>query len=217
LITNNINGKQYIGQHRTNNLDDGYMGSGKLITRAITKYGKENFTKEILHHCQSLMEANELEVVEIQQRNTTDKSIGYNISPYAVGGQPKTEEQKRQQSERMTGIPKSEETRKKMRKPKSTEAVKNMTVASQKASVKKKGRSWYHCPVAQEAGQFFTDDIPMGWIKGRPKIHVKSQSNESNEKRRLALEGKKKPDGFGKKISEIVTEQWRRKNEQKNV
>lgn len=48
-ITNKINGKIYIGKHQTTDIEDGYMGSGKILRRAQEKYGIENFEKQILH------------------------------------------------------------------------------------------------------------------------------------------------------------------------
>ena len=49
-ITNKLNGKFYIGMHSTDNLDDGYFGSGKYLKRSIEKHGKEFHEIEILEH-----------------------------------------------------------------------------------------------------------------------------------------------------------------------
>lgn len=46
--TNIINNMFYIGCHITNKIDDGYLGSGTYLKRAINKQGKENFKREVL-------------------------------------------------------------------------------------------------------------------------------------------------------------------------
>jgi hypothetical protein len=60
-ITNLINKKEYIGVHRTNNIEDGYMGSGTYIKRSVKKYGLTNFKKEIIAFFNTYKEALELE------------------------------------------------------------------------------------------------------------------------------------------------------------
>lgn len=50
--TNLKNGKFYIGMHSTDDLNDGYLGSGTKLRRSIRRHGIENFKLEILEFLQ---------------------------------------------------------------------------------------------------------------------------------------------------------------------
>ncbi len=63
--TNILNDKFYIGMHSTNDIDDGYIGSGKKLWYSINKYGKENHVCEILEYLpdRKLLKLREEEIV----------------------------------------------------------------------------------------------------------------------------------------------------------
>ena len=78
---NLINNKIYIGQDSKNNSN--YYGGGLKIKYAIKKYGKHNFQKVILEHCDSYNLLNSREKYWIFKYNSTDPKLGYNID---IGG-----------------------------------------------------------------------------------------------------------------------------------
>ena len=77
--TNLINGRSYVGQHRTDNLNDGYFGSGTLIKNSLKKYGKENFKREILFRSADGSDLCEKEAYFIEKHKTHIDQGGYNL------------------------------------------------------------------------------------------------------------------------------------------
>lgn len=81
-ITNLVNDRYYIGKHKTDIIDDGYMGSGHLIKQAIKKYGISNFKKEILYVFETAEEAS---LKERELVNPEDIKC-YNLMNGGTGG-----------------------------------------------------------------------------------------------------------------------------------
>ena len=83
--TNLKNYKIYIGCHSTDNLDDGYLGSEKYLKRAVKKYGKENFKREILKFFNNEKEMYDYEREIVNEDFIKDKN-NYNASLGGGGG-----------------------------------------------------------------------------------------------------------------------------------
>lgn len=81
--TNLNNNKIYIGKHSTRNLNDGYMGSGSILLRAINKHGKDRFKTTILLFLETEEEAFAVEAALVD-REFCCRDDTYNCS---LGGE----------------------------------------------------------------------------------------------------------------------------------
>ena len=86
IITNKVNNKRYIGKNAT--ADPNYYGSGKLICKAIEKYGIENFVKEVIETVDTIEKLNERERYWISYYNAVESYMFYNLKDGGDGGDP---------------------------------------------------------------------------------------------------------------------------------
>lgn len=82
--TNLLNGKIYVGLHSTDNLNDGYMGSGWVLKYAIKKYGRKNFKREILLVLSNREEAREVEALLVDKEFISRPNT-YNLQEGGMG------------------------------------------------------------------------------------------------------------------------------------
>ena len=84
ITSNSVNGKGYIGQRKFSKDWKYYLGSGRIFTRAIQKYGKENFVRDIVAFANSIEDINNMEIELIKRYNASNSSNYYNIG---IGGE----------------------------------------------------------------------------------------------------------------------------------
>jgi len=165
--TNILSGKYYIGMHSTNNLNDGYLGSGRRLRYSINKYGKENHKREIIEFVKNRKELKLREKYYVTLNEVKD-DMCYNAvvggGGWARLGTTTSNETKLKMSNTMMGHKTSDETKRKIR-----EALK---------------------------GYVFTDERKQNISKGRRGITSfkgKKHSEESLKKMSLAQKGVPKP------------------------
>ena len=168
-ITNLINGKIYIGQHTTSNLDDGYMGSGKILIRAIKKYGVENFRKEIQGFYENESELNYVERMLVDQ-TFVDRPDTYNLTlggnkPPSYKGKKRSEAFRKNLSEKLRG---------KKHTPEHTRHVaealrgrKQKPGVCMKKSKAHTGMHWWNNGIVETSGHICPDGYVRGRLPGR--------------------------------------------------
>lgn len=206
--TNTINGKIYIGKDSKN--DPNYYGSGQILKNAIKKYGKCNFTKEIIENCSSPEELDLKEKYWISYFDSTNRDIGYNLTDGGTGG------------DTFTHNPNKETIRETLRKTSS--GKKHSELTKTKLSMLRSGKGNGHygkpawnrgIPMSNEQKQKLskinkgkylgvkrTDDIKnkiSNSLKGKPK------STTHKEKISLKLKGRKLSENTKIKMSLVRT------------
>ena len=191
-VTNKVNGKMYIGQHITDDLDDGYLGSGAIMKKALKKYGEDAFTKEWLEFAENAEELNYLERMYVDEE-WLERPDTYNL---VLGGSshPQPVSIRKRISTSLKGHAVSEEARKKMSEAARGRKHSNETKA--KMSVAHKGRK--HGPMSEETKQ----KLRMANLGDRSPKYGKPLTQETRMKIGAKSRGRRHSEETRKKISE---------------
>lgn len=151
LLVGSLKGHYYLGQHQTNNINDGYAGSGVVLGDYFQKYGAVKgvtYTKEIIGFYENEDDLNKAEAELIGDRFRNDPlCINLCAGGYAKGI---SEETRKKRSASLKGRKFSEETRMKM----SESAHKKRLSEEHKRRIgeaSKRNNYWSTHPIPQEA------------------------------------------------------------------
>ena len=187
-VINKINGNFYIGKRQKSYVDEKYWGSGKIQKRELEKYGIENFDREVLCWAKTI---DELESLEEKYINESFDSVQcLNIKRTSEGGDTTSNTKKITDGtnekhipieedipegwwlgSKNKGVPKSEETRLKMKESWTAE----------------RREEWSRRTSGSGNSQWGNSDSHKGERNGRYGVHL---SNETKEKIRKANTGR---------------------------
>ena len=179
MTTNSINNKKYIGQHKANEFDEKYLGSGIALLNAIKLYGISSFKCEILKECETKEQLDEAEIYYIKEYDAVNSNDFYNIT--SGGSMCRIEHM-------------SEETKRKISN--SNKGKKRTPEMVKKNSESKKGSKWMNNGETQQyvLRKYVDKYLSDGWVYGMIPGRKSSPASEQRKERiSNALKGKKKP------------------------
>lgn len=184
--TNLLSGRYYVGMHSTDDLNDGYMGSGKRLKASIKKHGVENHRIEILEFFDSreelaLREQELVTIKEVASKECMNLKVG------GIGGFPPTAKQrflermKEVDFKKMFGQKASERNKEQYKNGKRVPNPPNWTGRKHKPETLEKmkdvKKDWGKGETNSQFGTFWITDgkankktkseIPEGWYRGR--------------------------------------------------
>ena len=201
--TNLINGKKYIGKHKSSKFDKNYYGSGIAINRALNKYGKENFEVRLIEEIETNQDYLDLrEMYYIEKYNAVKDNNYYN---YSYGGENEgwsgvnrarkenperwkeimnRPEHKRKISESQKEIMKDPEARKKISKAntgrKRTDAQKELISRRTKEAMK-------NPDVRRKLSEVHIGKCPTEYTRKRVSEYWKERCKNPEEKKRRSI------------------------------
>jgi len=197
--TNIVNGKFYIGQDSKNNPD--YLGSGLLLKKAIEKYGRDNFVKEVLEECETKEQLNEREIHWIAV--TEAKTLGYNIADGGHGGNTYTEETRQRISKLFTGRTVSNEVIEKLKGPRKNKPRISEEERKRRSDLLKEQRNNPEFIQKQRDGYDTCEfEYSSEFLNNQGKPHFTGHNHSEETKRKMSESHKNNPVSYwaGKKM-----------------
>ena len=158
-------GRYYIGIHSTDDLDDGYLGSGRAFLRAVKKHGRDQFRRHLVKEFATRAEACEWETAVVTAEVVADprsfncktgggnggrpgveykRKLRASARKGAAHRGPWTDEQRARVSAALKGKPKSAETRQRMSAALAGH-TRNSTPEA-RAAQSARSAAWWACP-----------------------------------------------------------------------
>lgn len=105
ITTNMVNGKKYLGQKKFARGWKTYLGSGTKFREEIKRFGKENFSRNIVHICYSPEELNAAEYEISVYLDVVENDDWYNLcyGGGTISGFHHSDETRQKMSEAQTG------------------------------------------------------------------------------------------------------------------